>query len=953
MVMNPKVQLKINGSWTDATRYDSNTKILMNPGIQIVRGTGNVQDRTPASTCTWTWQDPNGVYNNENPRSPYYGVLPRNTPVRAYVPRATSALLISMRGAQARSETADKAALDIVGDIDVRIEVEPRYWRRFGSNSNKFMMLCSKWQEGGNRSWALYVSELGILTLQVSTDGTATETGIATAALPSTGRIAIRATLDVDNGAGGRTYNFYTSTSIGGTWTALGSPVVKGGGAISIFSSAADLEIGSSNNGTNFSAAFYDFLGRIYSFELYNGIAGSLVAQANYAGQTSGSAGFPDGLGNNWILIGGAEITNADYRFHGELSAPVQTSSVSADGVGKDVEIAGEAGGIIRRLTTNQTPLQSPIYRNFNTYAPNGWWPGEDSSGATTPSSAVDGAAAAVISDITFAGFDPTLAGSAGVMTCGGTGPYFLGTAKTVATTNETHFLGYFKFPSIPLSAQTMFTMFSNGTVRRWEWVVDATSYTLKGYDATGTQTVTKATLFGTGADPTNWIAYHMQLTNSAGTISIKSEWMVVSSTNGDIAYDSNGTGTLSYAGTNGVLTGVLVQGIAALSGVKFCHPMVTNQVGMPFVFGAAGSPQPFAKFSRGYAGETADARITRICGVLGIGSLILGLVGGTEQMGPEPIDTGMNILYECQEVDGGLISEARDMPNTIEYRTRTFLENQYGASLSYTVGKNLSGKFVSTPDDTNIKNDITLSRKNGGSARAVQTLGPMSTQSPPNGIGTVADAPTVNNYLDSRLPYLAQYALLKGAWPEARYTSVEIELSRPAYTSNATLQLLAQKIDLGDIVTVTDMPQYTVADAITLMSRGMTESITNFTWGIVFNTIPYGPFKVSELSATVGEELRADTARDTSYVGQTQLSAAASGATSLTATTLSGPPITTLAGDLPFDAWQAGERVTVTAVTGATSPQILTVTRAVNGVSKAVVANTPLLIVQYVNVTL
>ncbi|HEY6926588.1 MAG TPA: hypothetical protein VI653_24095, partial [Steroidobacteraceae bacterium] len=158
------------------------------------------------------------------------------------------------------------------------------------------------------------------------------------------------------------------------------------------------------------------------------------------------------------------------------------------------------------------------------------------------------------------------------------------------------------------------------------------------------------------------------------------------------------------------------------------------------------------------------------------------------------------------------------------------------------------------------------------------------------------------------------------------------------------------------DPIVVTDMPQFTTANSINLMARGVNEVLNKFNQTITFNTVPYGPYKVSELSTATGEELRADSARDTAYIGQTQLSAATSSATSLTATTLSGPVLPTTAGDptqFPFDVWQAGERMTVTAITGATSPQTLTVTRSVNGVVKAITANTPLCVVQYFNVAL
>jgi hypothetical protein len=57
-------------------------------------------------------------------------------------------------------------------------------------------------------------------------------------------------------------------------------------------------------------------------------------------------------------------------------------------------------------------------------------------------------------------------------------------------------------------------------------------------------------------------------------------------------------------------------------------------------------------------------------------------------------------------------------------------------------------------------------------------------------------------------------------------------------------------------------------------------------------------------------------------------------------ATTTAGSPLwTTTAGDFPFDILIAGEQLTVTNITGASSPQSFTVTRSVNGVVKAQMA--------------
>jgi hypothetical protein len=65
-------------------------------------------------------------------------------------------------------------------------------------------------------------------------------------------------------------------------------------------------------------------------------------------------------------------------------------------------------------------------------------------------------------------------------------------------------------------------------------------------------------------------------------------------------------------------------------------------------------------------------------------------------------------------------------------------------------------------------------------------------------------------------------------------------------------------------------------------------------------------------------------------------------------ATTSATTPLwTTAAADFPFDIAIDGERITVTNITGASSPQTFTVQRAINGVTKAHPAGTPVVLFQ------
>jgi hypothetical protein len=924
------VQLKINNVWTNVVRYNTRTRILQKTGVTIKRGASGLQTHTPPGTCNWTWLDPDGVYNNENPRSPYFGVLPRNTPVRVYVPRSTSALYLIDRNDGSRGQTTDKAALDITGDIEIRVDFEPRRFTRWCSGQNRGMILASKYDEPSNRSWYIRFGETGVngnvgyLAFVWSTTGANSIVANCTAMLPTTGRISIKVTMDIDNGAGSREVKFWTSTTgITGTYTQLGSTVT--GGVTSIFSGAGNVELGTMDGGaaqdiTTSNSVNYN--GRIHAFRIYNS-AGTLVANADYTAQPTGTTSFADGLGNTWTLGGTAEITNADYRFYGELSAPVQKPSLSSNGTGIDVKIEAEAGGILRRLGSNETPFQSPIFQTFSNYDSNGWWTGEEPATAdvTLAGSGTSDGSPANITDITFEGFDGEIPGSAGVMKLGADAT-FGGICTGVTTvTGESHFYIFFKFPSVPVTDQRLVSWYNSGTIKRWDLIVTSGSYWLRAYDAAGTLVQTNNVLHGTSATPDRWIAYHSRQRQVGGNIESSHEWHVV---NTDLYY----TGPLtSSAGTLGVPLRIGMNPGAGCTDVRFCHAMASPKVGLEFF---SGTPTAnVVNFARAFSGETADSRFRRVCGLLGVEARVIGYPSLSQQMGPQPIDTGINILYECADVDGGIIIEANDSA-ALEFRPIRSLYNQYGMSLTYAQ----LAELESTPDDTDVANDIILNRAAGGVARATLAYGPMSIQAPPNGINPVPDGPTVNNYNTLQLPNLAGAMLVKRTWPTSRYPALKLEMHHPTFAANADRFLLAEKTEISDIIRVTSLPLFMAPDELALLVTGVAEELFSQEWSITYDLTPYGPYQTSENQTTPGGDLYSSwVAAHTTIAGvvQQQLNAGiTSSATSIAVKTLSGVLFGT--GAVNYRIKIGGEIMTVTNVSGAASPQTLTVTRGVVG---------------------
>jgi hypothetical protein len=112
-------------------------------------------------------------------------------------------------------------------------------------------------------------------------------------------------------------------------------------------------------------------------------------------------------------------------------------------------------------------------------------------------------------------------------------------------------------------------------------------------------------------------------------------------------------------------------------------------------------------------------------------------------------------------------------------------------------------------------------------------------------------------------------------------------------------------------------------------LAQGFTETLTNFGYSITANCTPESPQHLGVYGGATGNvESRY------SSDGSTLAAPAAAGDTSLSVATPSGPLWTTSGGDVPFDLRIRGERITVTAISGSSSPQTFTVTRAVNGIS-------------------
>jgi hypothetical protein len=929
----PITEFLINGVWTDITATNS---ARADPGITITRGKSSEQGAVGPQTSTFTVNNRNGRFSNRNPNSIYYGLLPRNTQVRHRAGDGDNYLWIPFNDQPGFNEvrTADKAVLDIVGDIEVRADIWPHTWRppiRNPGQGNGTMVIAAKWALTGNQgSWVLYLLSDGSLRFGWTPDGTIASriTAVSTVSVPvTTGRLSVKVTLDVNNGAAGWTANFATASSINGTYTALGAAVTVAG-VTSIFSSSAALTIGTCADSAAFFTGGLTYGGRLYEIQVRNSIGGTLVANPIFGSQALGATSFSDGLGtpNTWALSNKARIISDRMRYVGELSKLPQVWDQSA----RDFTVPVSSGGLLQRLTNTGQTLGSAMTRQFSTLTSSGYWPLEDGSVSQTASSPIAGVPPASLYTVTMGGTSP-IPGASSVATFGDptTGSQIIFTPKNVPTTASMFAMFFISCPTpLPAGAKTIANFFGTGTVRRIDVILSTGGWRFDFIAADGStldSTISAFTSVGGSNNPSvNPVGVNILMTESAGTISWFARWLPA----GHSVFF--GIGPSTFAGTRGIWTQarITAKNAVEFQGMQLSHVFLSS-ADVGFV------SSPVQNAMNAYDGELAANRIDRLGTEQGVATEIIGQWDRTAAMGFQTTDTFVNLVQSCAAADGGILGEGRSML-ALTYRCAADLETRRDLTLDESLF-HLTEPPLPSEDDQGFTNDVTMTRTGGSTARdviAANGYHQLSVQAPPLGVGTVTGGGTVTVALDSQLPDIAGWKAHVGSWDEPRFPNIKVSLHRSAIGTNALAEQV-RGLDLGDTISLVHLPATVMPpDDVQLLTQGYTETLKKLLWDITFNTSPGGPYRT-------GRYDQADAAGTPRYTtsGSTVSTAVNTVLTTLVlAYSTAGDNWTTTGASYPFDIMIEGERITLTsAPAGSTSPQTFTgVTRSVNGIVKA-----------------
>ncbi|WP_431888728.1 hypothetical protein [Nocardiopsis alba] len=354
-------------------------------------------------------------------------------------------------------------------------------------------------------------------------------------------------------------------------------------------------------------------------------------------------------------------------RFCGEVSAWPPKWDLS----GKDVYVTVEASGILRRLNGSVNALESALRRFIVAEGPRAYWPLTD--GVNTQNAAAERGGNITYTFNRTGDLDAPMAWASGDIASW---------LEPVATTPD-------KAPS------GEFRGYVRGNNRPDSWAVDFVRMGRGGSDAFRVE-VGGA---GTDADPMVWWELGFNPTTRQLSVLIRTTGATSSSLGSVVqpwaqarAFDDDVAHVFRFqvvrVTASSVRWTVYMDGVQLRTGTwsaiprgvvrwyyDWFHPDGGDagpvSLGHITVWDAAIAPDPLILqlAYHGHAGETAGARIERVCTEAGIPVAFVGDPDDTQLVGPQELGTPLDVLNSAARVDGGILYEDRESARLV-YRT-------------------------------------------------------------------------------------------------------------------------------------------------------------------------------------------------------------------------------------------------------------------------------------------
>lgn len=591
-----------------------------------------------------------------------------------------------------------------------------------------------------------------------------------------------------------------------------------------------------------------------------------------------------------------------------------------------------KAVGVLGRLQRGKPLEPSPFCRSIAASGPVAYWPCEDGVASGQVASALPGHPAMTVAgavrfveteDLNFAGSSPDLVyGSKSLIDLGdGASLSVAVPAVASAATTSTWTIHVAARVDIAFSGSDVVLLewdTPGGTYVRWRlvWLVATSNTRVIAYTEAGAAT----TVINTSSAGTSFNIHDVSAVQNGGNI--------------DVGLNAFGfvpgygyTGTV--AGTLAGITAVRINPTSAvITGEEFPVGHLAIWPVAPCPYLADYQPQDvYGHYARGarlsYREEAAHLRLERLAAEDGLTVSMPDVTDSLAvmRMGYQLPGASAPLYKECEDADGGLLYEDRF---SLAYLPRAA---RYNPAVALTIdggGGQLGGDFAPLADDQLLRNRVTVERV-GGSSWVAEDAESIAAS------GAVDTSARLSLADDSRLRDQAGWRLhlLTATAREPRYGAISLALHAGAR------QLAADWCEVrpGSMVRVVNPPAQAPPGPVDQIVVGASERFTRTTWRVSMQTEPASPWVVAE--ADGDPRAPAD--------GSTLAADLADGAMTLSlASTAANRPWTTDPADMPLDVRVGGERITVSAITGSTSPQTATITaRGVNGVTRSWPAGT------------
>lgn len=249
---------------------------------------------------------------------------------------------------------------------------------------------------------------------------------------------------------------------------------------------------------------------------------------------------------------------------------------------------------------------------------------------------------------------------------------------------------------------------------------------------------------------------------------------------------------------------------------------------------------------ARGHQGETASARISRIVSEEGETPFVSS--GASARLGPQPYESALDVLADAAAADGGMLLDRRGELGIVYIPHGALLNATPDLTLDYGEQEILA---YDLDEDEAVSNVVTVQRRYGSEATVEHADGPLGTSTQ----GKMLEQVILGLNSDLQARHHAGWIAHESTWDEPKLERLTVDFTALAAKGKTSLLTSLQALDTGDVIRVTNLPDWAGAKSVDWLVDGYTETIESHRrylelWGRTIEPYRVGVLGTARLDA-------------------------------------------------------------------------------------------------------